>query len=66
MYIHIYQTRKYLELGTYNSIHDADIRKKFLGGAGGLSLTQNQREAHMFHLVREEEVLFAEKKFTLS
>ena len=49
-----------------NSLHQADIRKKILGGAGGLSLTQNQREAHMFHLVREEEVLFAEKKFTLS
>ena len=31
MYIHIYQTRKYLELGTYNSIHDVDIRKKFFG-----------------------------------
>ena len=35
--------------GPYNSLRHADNRKYF----PGLSLTQSQREAHMFYLARE-------------
>ena len=50
--------------GPYNSLHHADNRRYFLG----LSLTQNQREAHMFYLAREVGKfghVLAEKKVTL-
>ena len=48
VYIHVHQIIKNREPGPYNSLSLADNRKYF----SGLSLTRNQGEAHMFHLVR--------------
>ena len=41
--------------GLYNSLRHADNRKYF----SGLSLTQNQREAHVFYLAKEEGKIWA-------
>ena len=49
VYIHVYWITKNWGPGPYNSLHHADNRRYFLG----LSLMQNQREAHMFYLARE-------------
>ena len=64
VYIHVYQITKNWGPGLYNSLHHADNRRYFLG----LSLMQNQREAHMFYLAREvgkSGHVLAEKKVTL-
>ena len=49
VYIHVYQITKNWGPGRYNSLCHADNRRYF----SGLSLMWNQREAHMFYLVRE-------------
>ena len=51
MYNHVNQIIKNRGPGLCNYLRRADNRKYF----SGLSLTQSQREAHMFHLVREVE-----------
>ena len=50
VYIHVYQIIKNWRSGPYNSLRHSDYRKYF----SGLSLIQNQREAHMFYLANEE------------
>ena len=47
--IHVYQITKNWEPGPYNSLCHADNTRYF----SGLSLMGNQREVHMFYLVRE-------------
>ena len=47
--IHVCQIIRNRGPGPYNSLRHADSRKYF----SGLSLMQNQREAHMFYLARE-------------
>ena len=64
VYIHVYWITKNRGNGLYNSLLDTDHRRYFLG----LSLMQNQREAHMFYLAREvgkSGHVLAEKKVTL-
>ena len=49
-YIHIYRKTKNYGPGPYNSLRHTENRRYFLG----LSLTRNQRKAHMFYLAREK------------
>ena len=49
VYIHVCQIIRNQGPGLYNSLRHDDRRKYF----SGLSLMQNQREAHMFYLARE-------------
>ena len=49
VYIHVCQIIRNQGPGPYDSQRHADSRKYF----SGLSLMQNQREAHMFYLARE-------------
>ena len=63
VYIHVYQITKNWGPGPYNSLRHAN-RRYF----SGISLTRNQREAHMFYLAKEVgkfEHVLAEKKVTL-
>ena len=64
VYINVYQITKNWGPGPYNPLCHADNRRYF----GGLSLSGNQREVHMFYLVREVGKcghFLAEKKVTL-
>ena len=63
VYIHVYWITNWGP-GLYNSLCRTDKRRYFLG----LSLTENQREPHMFYLVKEVGKfgnVLAEKKVTL-
>ena len=53
-YTHVYHITKSRGPGLYNSLRHADKKKYF----SGLSLTLNQKEAHMFHLAREVEKIW--------
>ena len=64
VYILVYQITKTWGPGPYNSLYHTDNRRYF----SGLSLTQNQREVHIFYLAREVGKfghVLAEKKVTL-
>ena len=54
VYIFVYQITKIRALGLHNSLRHADNKKYF----SGLSPTRNRREAHIFHLGREEEKIW--------
>ena len=63
VYIHVYQITKNWGLDPYNSLRHAGNRGYFFG-----SVTQNQREAQMFYLLREVGKFghnLADKKITL-
>ena len=50
VYIYVYEIIKTWGNGLYNSLRHAD-NNIFFGG--GLSLTRNRKEVHMFNLARE-------------